>query len=333
MGASRRAPRMPPLKPYLLERKLLPKVWGGRALEQVLGIPLPAGEAIGETWELYDRADGASRLRGTTTTIADLMQKSASEVLGPGVAPGHAGRFPLLLKFIDAREALSVQVHPDEAQARAEGDGGKHEASIVLQAGPQARIVRGLRPGVDPAEFRAKAHEAGVEPLLWSFAPQAGDCIEFPAGTVHALGPDVVLFEIQQNSDVTYRLYDWGRPRPVQVQKALAVARFDACSAATGRPVVAPVALPDGGLLLVANEHFRVRRYGLRAPLQLATKRRFVVVTVVGGRGVLGWHSGGADAPLPLIAGDTVLVPAAVENVFLSPVGRLDVLVSDPGER
>jgi mannose-6-phosphate isomerase len=297
------------------------------------GIPLPAGEAIGETWELYDRADGASGLRGTSATLTDLMRESAAELLGRGVASGHAGRFPLLLKFIDAREALSVQVHPGEAAARAENDGGKHEASIVLHAGPQARIVRGLRPGVDPAEFRAKAHEAAVEPLLWSFAPQVGDCIEFPPGTVHALGPDVVLFEIQQNSDVTYRLYDWGRPRPVQVQKALAVTQFDLGSAGGERPIVAPVALPDGGVQLVANAHFRVRRYGLQRPLQIATKRRFCVVTVVGGRGVLGWHSGGADAPLPLVAGDTVLVPAAVENVFLSPVGRLDVLVSDPGER
>jgi mannose-6-phosphate isomerase len=302
-------------------------------LEHVLGIPLPAGEAIGETWELFDRADGSSRLRGTASTVADLMRESAAELLGRGVAPGHAGRFPLLLKFLDARDALSVQVHPDEAQARAEGDGGKHEASIVLHAGPQARIVRGLRPGVDPAEFRAKAHEAAVEPLLWSFAPRTGDCVEFPAGTVHALGPDVVLFEIQQNSDVTFRLYDWGRPRPVQVQKALAVARFDAGGGGVERPVVAPIALPDGGVQLVANEYFRVRRYDLRRPLQFATQRRFAVVTVVGGRGVLGWHSGGADVPLPLVAGDTVLVPAAVENVFLSPVGRLDVLVSDPGER
>ncbi|MBM4061873.1 MAG: hypothetical protein FJ265_12370 [Planctomycetes bacterium] len=324
---------MPAWKPFLLERKLLPKVWGGRALERVPGIALPAGEAIGEAWELYDRADGSSRLRGGTVTVADLLRGSPAELLGHGVAPGYAGRFPLLLKFLDARQALSVQVHPDEAQARPAGDGGKNEASVVLHAGPAARVVRGLRPGVDPAEFRRLAHGPGIEPLLYAFAPRAGDCVDFPAGTVHALGPDVVLFEVQQNSDLTWRLYDWGRDRPVQVQQALAVARLEPGDGGSGRPTVPPVALPDGGVLLVANPSFRLRRYGLGRPLQLPTNGRFLTVTVAGGRGMLGWHSGGEDPPVALGPGDTALVPAAVPAVFLSPIGRLDVLVCDPGER
>jgi mannose-6-phosphate isomerase len=323
---------MPSPKPFLLERKLLPKVWGGRALAQVPGLPLPPGQAIGETWELFDRPDGASRLRGASGTLADVLRDHGEALLGRGVARGHGGRFPLLLKFIDAREALSVQVHPDDAQAAREGDSGKDEAWLVLHAGPHARIIRGLRPGVDQATFRDCAHTPAVESLLRSFAPQPGDVVHIPPGTVHAIGPDVVVFEVQQNSDVTYRLYDWGRPREVHVQKALAVARApDDAVAFAGRPVVEPRVLPDGGRELVATPHFRLRRYELDRPFALATDGVFAALTVLGGRGLLGWRSGGDDVPLPLAAGDTAVVPACVEQVYLSPHGRLDVAVCTPG--
>jgi mannose-6-phosphate isomerase len=322
-----------PLTPFLLDRKFLPKVWGGRALESVFPMQLPPAEMVGETWELYDRPDGSSRIRGTDRTLADLMREAPVELLGQGVAAGHGGRFPLLLKFIDAREALSVQVHPDEARARAEGDGGKDEAWVVLRAGPRARIIRGLRPGVERAEFEAKAHTPEVEKLLWMFTPKAGDCVHLPPGTVHALGPDVVVFELQQNSDLTYRLYDWGRPREVHVQKALAVTRHETVQVgAADRAVTSPAALADGGVQLVATESYRLRRYAWRTPHTLATNSRFAAVTVVGGSGTLVWPSATAVQPLSLVAGDTVLVPAVVEHVVLSPIGRLDVLVSDPGE-
>jgi mannose-6-phosphate isomerase len=325
---------MPSPKPFLLERKLLPKVWGGRALEQMLGIGLPAGEAIGESWELFDRPEGSSRLRGSTTTLADLLRADPVALLGRGVATGHGGRFPLMLKFIDAREALSVQVHPNDAQAAGVGDSGKDEAWIVLHTGPQARIIRGLRPGVDRAAFAAKAHTAAVEQLLWTFTPRAGDCIHVPPGTVHAIGPDVVVFEVQQNSDVTYRLYDWGRPREVHVQQALAVTTCEQTGAVPAdRPVAPARQLPDGGVELLATRHFRVRRYDPQRPLELATNGAFAAITVVGGRGTLDDCAVGGGAPLALTTGDTVLVPACTERVLVSPIGRLDMLVSDPGGR
>ncbi len=323
---------MQPLKPSLLDRKILPKVWGGRALEALLGISLPAGETIGETWELFDRPEGASRLRGSNTTIADLLRENPVELLGRDVALGHGGRFPLMLKFLDAREALSVQVHPDDEQARGRGDGGKNEASIVLQTGPRARIICGLRPGVDRTTFEAKAATSELEQLLWVYTPRVGDCVHVPPGRVHAIGPDVVAFEVQQNSDLTYRLYDWGRPREVHVERALAVARLDEAGA-NPRPDVPSVPLPDGGRQIIATPHFRVRRYDVQQRLSLATGGRFAAVTVVAGRGTLGWSASGAEAPLPLVPGDTVLVPAVVSDFFLSPSSRLDVLVSDPGER
>ncbi|HZN38067.1 MAG TPA: type I phosphomannose isomerase catalytic subunit [Planctomycetota bacterium] len=322
---------MPPPRPLLLERKLLPKVWGGRALEHVLGLRLPLGEAIGETWELFDRPEGSSRVRDNSTTLAQVLQEDPAAWLGSGVSTGYGGRFPLLVKFLDTKEALSVQVHPDDEQAQVEGDGGKNEVWVVLHAGKNARIIRGLRPGVDLARFRAGAHTAAVEPMLFSFTPRVGDTVHVPPGTVHSIGPNVVVFELQQNSDVTYRLYDWGRSREVQVEKALAVMRPDEGSGAVDRPVVPPQTLPDGGKLLITTKHFRLRRYELARPYTLATDRQFATVTVVGGRGILGWHSGGVDTPMQLMLGDTVLIPACVSEVFVSPIGRLEVLVASPG--
>ncbi len=321
----------PPFKPCLLERKILPKVWGGRALERVLKLELPAGEAVGETWELYDRPDGSSRIRGSDRTVRDLLRQDARALLGASVRPGHGGSFPLMIKYIDARQALSVQVHPDDAQAKAQNDSGKTEAWIVLDAGPEARIIRGVRPGVTMEQFRAVAHTQAVEGLLWAFRPEVGDCIHVPAGTVHAIGPDVVVFEVQQNSDITYRLYDWGRPREVHVQQALSVTALGAGGGGE-RPVVPPKALRAGEEQVIAEAQFRVRRLSLTQQASLRTGGRFGVLSVVAGHGMLGWHSGGEDAPLPLRPGDTALVPACMEQVFVSPIGELRCLWTDPGE-
>lgn len=314
--------------PCLLERKLVPKVWGGRALERVLGLALPPGESIGETWELYDRPDGASRVRGSELTVHELLQRFGDDLLGRGVAAAPGGRFPLLLKFIDAREALSVQVHPGEEQARAAGDSAKSEAWVVLEAGPRARIIRGLKAGVTRARFESVAHTARVEDLLHAFTPRAGDAISVPSGTVHAIGPDVVLYEIQQNSALTYRLYDWGRPREVHLREALAAVRYEQ----PPEECVAPEPIPGGGEWLLRTPHFRVRRFPVSGASVLGTEGRVKVLTILAGRGTLGWRSGGRDMPLALGPGDTVLVPAAVGSVFLSPIGAMTILWSEPGE-
>ncbi|MCK5943774.1 MAG: class I mannose-6-phosphate isomerase, partial [Planctomycetes bacterium] len=114
------------LEPFLLERRLLPKVWGGRALQDQLGISVPAdGKPIGESWELFDRPDGSSRVRGSTATVAELVRRDPEKLVGRGVPLGHKGSFPLMLKFLDASQGLSLQVHPDDRQAR--GDLGKNE--------------------------------------------------------------------------------------------------------------------------------------------------------------------------------------------------------------
>ena len=314
---SESAALMPSLEPFLVERILMPKVWGGQALTQVLGIALPPGEAIGETWELYDRPEGSSRLRHSARTIGQLMRECGDDLVGRGVPRGYGGRFPLLLKFLDARDGLSVQVHPDDQQAMRDRDTGKNECCVVLQAGPEARIVRGLRPGVSREHFVANAATEAVEDLLLSFQPMVGDTIHIPPGTVHAIGPGVVVFEVQQNSDLTYRLYDWGRGREVHVQKALQVLRADAAN--DERPVVQPETMPDGGTLLLGTRDFRLRRYSLRQPIQMTTGGRFATITVIAGKAKLQWPGERTFGALPLGRGDTAVVPACVPKYSLVP--------------
>jgi mannose-6-phosphate isomerase len=315
-------------QPFLFERLCLPKVWGGRALAHVLGIDLPPGQAIGETWELYDRPGTSSRLRGESRTLADLLRADPVAVLGAPIAARTGGRLPILLKFLDARDVLSVQVHPDDELARAAGDNGKNEAWVVLHAEPDGRIRRGVRPGVTPDQFAAAASSAAIESLLLELRPKPGDAIAIPAGTVHAIGPGVVVFEVQQNSDVTYRLYDWGRPREVHLAEAMAAVRL----APPAAEAEAVVGLPDGGERIVAMRDFAVRRYRLAAgqELHLELPDRFATVTVLAGGGELRWQAENGPTSRTIARGDTALLPAALEHIHLGAAAPTTVLVCDP---
>ena len=155
-----------------------------------------------------------------------------------------------------------------------------------------------------------------------------------PAGTVHSMGPDVVVFEIQQNSDVTFRIFDWGRPRELHLDKALRAIRTDgdADSQTVDSQTVDSETIGEGAAWLLREEFFRVRRFDVKAVATLGTEGSFKILTILDGYGTLGWRSGGEDPPLRLQRGDTILVPACVDVVFLSPIGNLSVLWSDSGE-
>lgn len=323
------------LEPFLLERRLLPKVWGGRALQDQLGIPLPAApkdggaaEPIGEAWELYDRPDGSSKLRDSETTLADLMKSDPEAVVGRGVSLGHDGSFPLMLKFLDAHDGLSLQVHPSDGEAKA--DLGKNECCLILHAEDNARIVHGVHPDVDRDEFLDKWETPEVESMLYSFAPEAGDLIHIPPGTPHGIGPGVVAFEVQENSDQTYRFYDWGRGRETHAENARDVVNMVRNERP---PVKRSTSLPDGGELLLATEHFVVRRYELARRIELATYGRYLTLTILSGRGRLQWASGANESSLAVSKCDTVLVPACVSMVAVEPDGEIDFVACDPGTR
>ena len=217
---------LPPLVLRPLYRRY---IWGGRHFESSLGRTLPPGDDYAESWELVDRgADqsvvAAGPLAGTT--LGALVREHGRDLLGRH-APQAA--FPLLFKFLDACRDLSVQVHPDDARAArlTPPDRGKTEAWYVVDAEPGARIYAGLKPGVDIPGLAAGLRSGRCDELLHSFAARPGDCVFIPAGTVHAIGAGLIVAEIQQSSDVTYRLFDWnrtgpdGRPRPLHIEAGL----------------------------------------------------------------------------------------------------------------
>ena len=223
------------------------RLWGGRRLADILTAPLPAGP-IGEAWILSDRNDHASlvadgALKGWT--IAQLMERFPEQLLGK--LAGRFQRFPLLLKFLDAREMLSVQVHPTAANASLlpAGETAKTEAWVVLESETKGRIYAGLMPGTTAVNLRRSLVSRTVPDHLAYFTPKSGDAVFVQAGTVHALGGGIVVFEIQQNSDVTFRLYDWnhvdaktGKPRELQIEKAIECIDFAQGEVGPSVPVV-----------------------------------------------------------------------------------------------
>jgi mannose-6-phosphate isomerase len=250
------------------------RLWGGRRLANWLKAPLPGEGPIGEAWLLSDRDGHPSRvangpLKGRT--ITQLMEQSRAEILG--TLASRFRRFPLLLKFLDVREMLSVQVHPpdDKIDLIPPGDTGKTEAWVVLEAEPGGRIYAGLKPGTNAADLRSLSQKT-VDNHLASFTPSPGQSVLITAGTVHALGDGVVVFEVQENSDVTFRLYDWdhidprtGKPRALQVDQALACIDFAQGAVEPVTPVVEATE-PALRERLVDCRHFRLWRLKAAAP-------------------------------------------------------------------
>ena len=260
------------------------RLWGGRRLANLLATPLPGDGPIGEAWLLSDRDDHPSLvangpLKGRT--LGQLLNQWPEQLLGK--LAGRFRQFPLLLKFLDVRDTLSVQVHPSDRQTDylPAGETGKTEAWVVLEADPESRIYAGLKPATTADDMRRAIANGTVADHLACFTPKRGDGVLVPAGTVHALG-DVVVFEVQENSDVTFRLYDWdhidaktGQPRPLQVEQAMAC--IDFAQGAIG-PVV-PVVEEVNPVLqeqLFLCEHFGLWRLRGESPFMVGTRKRRV---------------------------------------------------------
>ena len=247
---------LPPLVFAPLYRRYL---WGGRRFATVLGRDLPPGADYAESWEVVDR--GIDQSVVTAGPLAGVTLGSLARERGPELLGRHAcqAAFPLLFKFLDACRDLSVQVHPDDARASRlpTPDRGKTEAWYIVDALPGSRIYAGTRPGIDAAALAAAVRDGRCADAIHSFVATPGDCVHVPAGTIHALGAGLLVAEIQQSSDVTYRLHDWnrvgadGRARPLHVAEGLeAVTRFGPVDPV---PRVSPAA---GEHVLVRNDHF-----------------------------------------------------------------------------
>jgi len=219
-----------------LEPQFKPRVWGGRRLAERFG--LEADEPIGEAWMVFDGNRVASGPYAGRA-LAEVLPELGEAFLGRAVVERYGYRLPLLVKFLDTADWLSVQVHPDDAYARTHesesGWLGKAEAWVVLEAEPGAQIVYGVKCPVTREELRAAALDGSILELL-NFVPvQQGDVIYVPPGTIHALGPGLLVYEVSQRSDLTYRLYDYGRGRELHLDQALDVARLEPTPFQTAR--------------------------------------------------------------------------------------------------
>jgi mannose-6-phosphate isomerase len=285
---------------------------------------------VGEAWLLSDRDDQATLvaegpLKGQT--IANVLKLSPTQLLG--AAHRQDARFPLLLKFLDVRKSLSVQVHPSDAYQDLipAGNTGKSEAWVVLEAGPEARIYAGLRQGSTPAALRQAITQGTLEQHLASFVPKSGDVVFIRAGTVHSLS-DVVVFEVQQNSDVTFRLYDWGHvdpethePRPLQVTQALECVDW----AQGAIHPVAPVLQEADPVLresLIQCKHFGMTRISGHVPFIVGAPGRPRVLVCLAGQG----HMEYAGARYTFHKGDVLLLPAVVGARYCRPRGEVRLL-------
>ncbi len=308
------------LYPLRFQPVLRRYLWGGRRLE-TLGKPLGPGNDYAESWEVVDRAaDQSIVAHGVMKgfTLGELVRQHGTALLGR-----HAGvkQFPLLFKFLDANDRLSIQVHPNDARGAKliPPDLGKTEAWVILDALPGSYLYAGLRQGIDAQTLRGEIDRRCCELCVERIEPRAGDCFFLPAGVVHALGPGLLVAEIQQASDTTYRLYDWdrtdasGRARPLHIDAALEAIDYEYGPVAAQEPQLAPGTPAER---LVACDKFILDRWQLTEPTSLAGDDRCHILAVISGS----VDVQGDPAGQPVQRGGVVLLPAELSTVEIRPL-------------
>lgn len=298
---------------------LKPKVWGGRRLARY-GKALPPGELIGESWEIADLPDSIAGGCSIITagpwagqTLHEVLGSNREAIMGRASLSPEGG-FPLLIKFLDARENLSVQVHPDEAYARRHpGAHLKSEAWVVLDSEPGAVIYKGVRPGMTREAFARHIHAGEVVDDLLAVPAVPGECHYLPSGTCHALGAGVLVAEIQTPSDTTFRVFDWGRTdRELHIEEALQCMTFPATETPGARSGEPFEVRGFRTTPLCSTEHFVIERLEAtgEAPLPIVTNNVPVIWIVTAGRGVIRSGGGGLGDRTVFSPGSTLLFPA-----------------------
>lgn len=321
--------------PLQFKPRLLEKIWGGRKIETVLGKPLPAGKMIGESWELFDfppgQVDSSDRWVSSELangplagkTLHELIGQYGKELLGDVPLWGPQKQFPILVKFLDAREDLSIQVHPDAAYAASHPDAYlKNEAWYIAQADPGSRIYKGLQPGATKEKFRQAIAGGTCEQLVTPIPAKEGHCHYLASGTIHALGAGILAAEVQTPSDTTFRVYDFnrldattGKPRALHVEQALACIDF------SGKPEPAQPRSHVAGFFttvtrLVTSPYFKLEKVrfseGVEEPLPYDQP---VVWIMLEGKAQVKVDD--LKEPVTFSKGDTVLLPAVMRNPIL----------------
>jgi mannose-6-phosphate isomerase len=326
--------------PLKFKPRLLEKMWGGRKLQTVLGKSLPPEKPIGESWEIYDFPPGvidgskdwlsADVANGPLAgkTLHELVVHHRSELLGDVKLVEPHGQFPILIKFLDAREDLSIQVHPDRKYAAAHPEAFlKSESWYVVDHDPAARIFKGLLAGTSAGQFRKSIAEGHCERLLNSIPVKKGQCFYLPSGTVHAVGAGILAAEVQTPSDTTFRVYDFNRVDPstgttrkLHVEQALECIHF-AEQAPTPKAVdhLGELQMPEKRL--VSCEFFNLEEVrlpaGIEEPIQYD---RPVIWIVLEGKAEI--RVDDLPQPTTLKMGETILLPAKMKNPTLKTLSQ-----------
>ena len=287
-------------EPITFHPLYMERVWGGRSLESTYGRKLPSdGTPYGESWELVDRPEAQSIVAGGEhegKSLNGLWQQHRKEIFGGG----EGERFPLLVKILDARDKLSIQVHPPAGVAERLGGEPKTEMWYIADAEADATLYVGLKDGVSRDDFIAGVAAGTTAESVHSIPTRTGESIFIPSGRLHAIGAGLLIFEIQQNSDTTYRVFDWnrtgldGKPRDLHVDESIACIDFDDLEPSMDRP--------DGEVLASCPE-FRVERWELSGERVAAPEGSFAILSVVAGQARCGTRE---FAP-----GEFFLIPAA----------------------
>lgn len=303
------------------------RVWGGRAIASALGRTLPGGDAIGESWEIVDRPEaqsvvvaGSPGMEGET--LREVVRHHSAAILGPDWDPGRP--FPILVKWLDCRERLSLQVHPPKPVAARLGGESKTENWFIAECEPGASLIAGLAPGVTPEQFRASIDSGELEACVRRVEVQPGDSVLVESGTVHAIDAGNLILEVQENSDTTYRVYDWGRvgldgkPRKLHVEESMESIDF---------------AAPPPEIVRAANE-----------PAVLARSREFTLRRVPVAKGGAVEFRGGEQCRLfhairgafefsegGIVArrGDNFLIPFETSGIFRATEDSLALVTED----
>ena len=310
--------------PLRLRPKFDHRLWGGQRLARWLGLPDPLPQDLAEIWLVYAQNP---ILNGPLAgqTLGQAAQEWGPDLLGTQSIPRYGRDFPQLTKFIDANDRLSIQVHPDDTYAHTveahTGFHGKTEAWYILHAEPGATLIYGLKRPSNREEFARAVQEGWLEDLVNYLPVQAGDVIFVPAGTLHAINEGILLFEIQQKSDLTYRVYDYqrvgadGKPRELHLQKALDVIRYEP----PAQTQIPPLPLGPGRDLLVACPYFALERHHLRNPQTYTTHpTSFETWTVIQGTATVAGET--------LRLGQALVLPASLGAYTIQPQGEAILL-------
>ena len=308
------------------------KIWGGRNLKRIFNKNIHE-ESVGESWEIASHENGESIIKNGTykgMTIQELVTEQGQKVLGEKAVDKYYKKFPLLIKLIDAQDNLSVQVHPDDQYASRfeDGESGKTELWYILNAEPGAKIIYGLQENINKEQFKEAIKNSSINKLLNEVEVKTGDFFYIPAGTVHAIGKGIMIAEIQQNSDTTYRVYDWdrvddkGNSRDLHINKALDVIDFNRNNPIKAEKII--VKNTNYKLTeLINTEYFNIRTVEIYKRYKADTKnKRFYIYMNLGSEVTINYN----DGKMKVRKGETILIPAALGEYEI--VGQTKLLKS-----